>query len=45
MENSDVFKAFYFKKGFEEVQNFPCFTELIIHVQFLKIYLFCQLMT
>ena len=45
MENSGIFKAFYFKKGFEEAQNFPCFTELIIHVQFLKIYLFYQLMT
>ena len=45
MENSDILKAFYFEKDFEEVQNSSCFTELIIHVQFLKIYLFCQLMT
>ena len=25
MANSGIFKAFYFKKGFEEAQNFPCF--------------------
>ena len=29
MANSGIFKAFYFKKGFEEAQNFPCFPDVL----------------